>query len=302
MQTKHSTLNCTLALPAHFRAGELLDFYRRDPLMLAERVEGNILQKGLVWEGHAACITLQLGEDQVNVELTIDGAVSGNTGSLASMVRRMLGLTQPVEAFEQAYRHHPQLGPLIARNPGLRVAVAATPFEAISWAITGQQISMAAAVSIRRRLIQAAGLRHSGGLWCYPDAEHLDRLDVQRLGQAGLSRAKAATLCELSRLVRGDRLPLDAWTESLPVDELRMQLLGVRGIGPWTVDYALLRGFGWLDGSLHGDAAVRRHMQSLLARAEKITEREAQRWLAEFSPWRALVAAHLWAMQSAAGY
>lgn len=302
MPTKHSTLSCTIALPAGFRAEALLHFHRRDPRMLAEQVDGRVLQKGMSWAGYAACLTLELGERQVTAELAVDGVVTGNSEPLVLMVRRMLGLTQPVEVFEQAYRQHPQLGPLIASNPGLRVPAAATPFEAISWAIIGQQISVAAAVSVRRALIQATGLRHSSGLWCYPDAGHLGRLDEQQLRGAGLSRTKAATLSELSRLIQSDRLPLDAWAVSPPVAEIREQLLAVRGIGPWTVNYALLRGFGWLDGSLHGDAAVRRNMQLLLARAETITEQEAQRWLAEFSPWRALVAAHLWAMQSAAGY
>jgi DNA-3-methyladenine glycosylase II len=57
-----------------------------------------------------------------------------------------------------------------------------------------------------------------------------------------------------------------------------------------------------MDGSLHGDVAVRRNIQTLLGTTEKISADEAQVWLQEFSPWRALVAAHLWAQQSVAGY
>jgi DNA-3-methyladenine glycosylase II len=88
---------------------------------------------------------------------------------------------------------------------------------------------------------------------------------------------------------------------TLPIAEMEEKLLLVSGIGPWTVNYALLRGFGWLDGSLHGDVAVRRGLQTLRNDAEKVTADEAERWLAEFSPWRALVAAHLWAMQMDSG-
>ena len=84
----------------------------------------------------------------------------------------------------------------------------------------------------------------------------------------------------------------------MPIDTLRERLLDIRGIGPWTVNYTLLRGFGWLDGSLHGDVAVRHGMQILLDSPDKISEKAAQQWLAEFSPWRALLAAHLWAMKS----
>jgi len=83
---------------------------------------------------------------------------------------------------------------------------------------------------------------------------------------------------------------------TLPVDDMRAQLLRLHGIGPWTVDYTLLRGFGWLDGSLHGDAAVRRKLQRLLGSTAALTQDFTRSWLAQFSPWRALVAAHLWSI------
>ena len=219
----------------------------------------------------------------------------GGAELLEHMVRRMLGLTQRIEEFEHTYRQHPQLGFLISRAPGLRVPLAATPFEALTWAITGQQISVTAAVAMRRRLIQAAGLRHSGGLDCYPDAGRIARMSEADLRQAGFSQAKTRTLIELSHKVLENLLPLGEWSVTLPVDEMYEKLSLVRGIGPWTISYALLRGFGWLDGSLHGDAAVRRSLQTLLNHSEKVTEDYAKRWLADFSPWRALVAAHLWA-------
>jgi DNA-3-methyladenine glycosylase II len=295
---KAPSLSCAIELPHDFRTSDILSFHRRDPMMVAERVDADTLQKGLTWEGYAACLTIRLHARRAEAELAIDGSpATSGSDALESMVRRMMGLTQRIGDFEHAYRQHPQLGPLIARNPGLRVPLSATPFEALTWAITGQHISVSAASALRRRLIQAAGLKHSGGLNCYPDARRIACMTEAELRQAGFSQAKARTLVGLSRGVQENLFPLDEWTETLPVDEIREKLLLVRGIGPWTINYALLRGFGWLDGSLHGDAAVRRNLQVLLNCSEKITEDYARRWLAEFSPWRALIAAHLWAMQ-----
>jgi DNA-3-methyladenine glycosylase II len=290
---------CTLKLPANFRPEHVLAFHRRDPEEIAERVTDGVLQKGLVWAGRPAQLTLYFRSGQVAAELAIDGTTgSGSDEELAALVRRMLGLTQDVESFESRFREHPQLGRLIAGQPGLRVPVAATPFEALSWAIIGQQISVGAALSMRRKMIVAAGLQHSSGLFCCPAAEQLIGLDASELRQAGLSISKARTLLELSESVVAGRLPLDAWAESLPVADIRAKLLAVLGIGPWTVNYTLLRGFGWLDGSLHGDSAVRRGLQLLLGRSDKVGDAETKAWLAEFSPWRALVAAHLWAVKS----
>jgi DNA-3-methyladenine glycosylase II len=296
---KAATLSCTFPLPRHFRRDDILAFHRRDAQQVAERVDDGTLQKGITWAGAPACLTVRFRARRAEAELAIDGASADRAAeALERMARRMLGLTQRIGNFERRHRGHPQIGRLIAGNPGLRVPLAATPFEALAWAVTGQQISVAAAVSVRRRLIQAAGLRHSGGLWCFPDARRLARLGEADLREAGFSRAKAQTLCALSRHVARGRLPLDAWADAPPVEEIRARLSQIRGIGPWTIDYALLRGFGWLDGSLHGDVAVRRGLQTLLDSPDSIGAADAQRWLAAFSPWRALVAAHLWAMQT----
>ncbi len=295
---KNTTLSCRIELPDNFRRDDILNFHRRDALMVAERVAEDVLHKGLTWNGNPACLSVRFHTRHAAVDLADDGTAGKETDSLLSMARRMLGLTQHIEDFEHRYRKHPLLGPLVAGNPGLRVPLTATPFEALTWAITGQQISVSAAVSVRRKLIQSNGLRHTSGLWCYPDARQIAAMDEASLRQAGFSQAKARTLIALSQCIEQNLLPLDAWTEAPPVDVIRAQLLLVRGIGPWTISYALLRGFGHLDGSLHGDVAVRRKMQLLLGSREKVSEQFAQCWLDEFSPWRALVAAHLWAMPS----
>lgn len=291
-----SRLDLPLALPADYRVNDLLNFHRRDVQAVAEHVADAGLDKGILWQGVPARLSLRFVDDEVKASLEADGEVAIDPQALRSLVAHMLGLTQPVQAFEAEHGAHPLLGALIAANRGLRVPQSASPFEALSWAISGQQISLPVAISLRRKLIRLAGLCHSSGLFCYPDAAAVARLDEDTLGQAGFSRAKSGTLLLLAREVVEGRLPLDAWLQDEPAEAIGQRLLALKGIGPWTVDYALLRGFARLDGSLHGDAAVRRQLQRLLGAEEKLGQAFVRDWLLPFAPWRALVAAHLWAM------
>jgi len=285
-----------LTLPADYRSDDFLRFHRRDTQAVAERVGERRLEKALRWRGTPLCICLEMAEGWAEATVVAEEALGADIlATIESRAAAMLGLTQPVDEFARRFASHPELGRLIASLPGLRVPLTATPFEALSWAVTGQQISVAAAVSVRRRLIQAAGVQVPGGLRCPPEAAELLALGEAGLRAAGLSQGKAACLLRLSESVLDGALPLDDWLVEPPADLIRERLLSIRGIGPWTVNYALLRGFGWLDGSLHGDVAVRRALQRLLGRSERISAAEAEAWLAEFSPWRALVAAHLWA-------
>ena len=292
------SLACKIKLPSTFRHNDILNFHRRDAQMLAERVDDDVLYKGIIWNRRPACLIIRFESQHAHVSLDVDDLHEDHDIlAFERMACGMLGLSQPIEVFENLFKDHVQLGRLIAANPGLRIPLTATPFEAVTWAITGQQISIAVAISIRRRLIQTVGVRHSSGLWCYPDAFHLASASVADIRNAGFSKMKSNTLSILSRQVEAGSL-LNPLENSLSHEEIRKRLLAINGIGTWTVDYALLRGFGYLDGSLHGDAALRRNLKSLLASRESVSASEAKNWLQEFSPWRSLVAAHLWAMST----
>lgn len=291
-----ASIEIELALPEDFRQSDWLRFHQRDAEAVAERVNACRLEKGILWLGQPACLSIGFNRRSANVILAVDGLEVAEAEPLRRMAVRMLGLSQPIQLFESCYADHPQLGKLIAINHGLRVPQSASPFEALTWAISGQQISLPVAISLRRRLILLAGRQHSSGLYCYPDAQAVAALSEEALGRAGFSRAKVQALLLLASEVAEGRLPLDSWLEGAPAEVISERLLKLKGVGPWTVDYALLRGFARLDGSLHGDAAVRRQLQRLLGEEEKLSQAFVRDWLLSFSPWRALVAAHLWAM------
>lgn len=290
----HPDAECVLPLPAAYRRVDLLAFHARDSRRLAERVDADGLEKGLIWQSRPARISLRFQGGAARLQLHADGAPAPAITDFQLWANRFLGLDQPVAPFEAAMRSHPLLGPLIDASPGLRIPQAATPFEALAWAITGQQISLAAAIALRGRFIEACG-RRCGDLACFPDADAVLAVSATRLTEAGLSRSKAAALQAIAAGVRDGSLPVDDWwAHRAPPGMIRERLLSIRGIGPWTADYALLRGFGHPDASLHGDVAVRRGLQTLLGLAEKPSAADTAAWLQTFSPWRTLVAAHLW--------
>jgi len=298
---------CLLPLPFDFRRPDFLAFHSRDGQRLAEKTTSRSITKGISWDGAPACLRLVFRKDSVAASLAMDKRAAKNSGiCLERTVRRMLGLDQPIQTFEAAYAAHPLLGDLITANPGLRVAQTATPFEALCWAIMGQLVSVHAAIAVRRRVILACGIRHSSGIWCFPDPATIAAMEIPSLRACGLSQTKALSLQTLGNAVASGDIPLDGWIEAarlgdLDVTLVQTRLSAIRGIGPWTISYALLRGFGFLDGSLHGDVAVRRNLARFLRR-ETITEKDTAEWLAAFTPWRALVASHLWAIQMRDGY
>ncbi|MFC5547874.1 DNA-3-methyladenine glycosylase 2 [Massilia aerilata] len=283
-------------LPKDYRRQDLFSFHGRDAEGLAERVDGACIRKGVMVGGVPVALAIDLGARPGQALCTADADGALAPAQLDDILRNVLGLRIAPEPFEAAVREDPLFAPLVAREPGLRVIQSATIFEALSWAIIGQQINLGFAIALRRTFIALAGRAHPSGLWCYPEASDAARLDLDDLTSRKFSRAKAETLLRLARLADEGALDLARDADLPTVSE---RLLAVKGIGPWTVNYALLRGYGFADCSLEGDVAVRTAIGRLLGSAERPNLAEAAAFLATYRPHRTMAAAHLWASLSA---
>ena len=280
----------SIALPSHFSVAAFLDFHGRDQHAISEKVEDRVLNKAITLDSQPCLLTMDF--NQLGQVCTASNTLTGPP--LSRQAQAMLGLNQPIETFEQAMAERTPLSSLVHKQRGLRVPQSATPFEALSWAIIGQQISVSAATAIRRRFIQLASPEEIGGLCCYPDAAAVSLLDASALRSVGFSASKADTLLAVSRRCCDHQLLPDALRSDTDAQDLERALLAIRGLGPWSVNYTLLRGYGFLDGSLHGDVAVQKALERLLGWNERPTAKATRDWLVDFTPWRALVAAHLW--------
>jgi DNA-3-methyladenine glycosylase II len=293
-----SRIELAIDLPPDYRRQDLFAFHGRDAEGLAERIDsqGQRICKGVMVDGAPVVLEIDLGAQPGQARCAAEADRELPAAQLNDILRNMLGLRIPPEPFEAAVASDPLFAPLLARERGLRVIQSATIFEAMTWAIIGQQINLSFAIALRRTFIALAGRAHPCGLWCYPEAGDVARLELDQLTSRKFSRAKAETLLRLARLVDEGALDLARDADLPTVSE---RLLAVKGIGPWTVNYALLRGYGFADCSLEGDVAVRTAIGRLLGSEERPNLPEAAAFLKNYSPHRTMAAAHLWASLSA---
>jgi DNA-3-methyladenine glycosylase II len=286
-------LQKSIPLPPGYRSTDILSFHGRDAEGVAEQVEPGRIRKGVMIDGVPVLLEVSFGPGAVQCKVTADGTLSaGAKRQVDDALLNILGLRIDPAPFLDAVRGDPLLGTLPERYPGLRIVQSATIFEALTWAIIGQQINLTFAIALRRTFIQQAGRAHSSGLWCYPEARDVAKLTPEDLTTRKFSRSKAETLLRLARLVDEGELTLE---RSGDIEAISAALQEVKGIGPWTVNYALLRGYGYADCSLHGDVAIRAAFQYLLGEDEKPDMARTEALLAQYKPHRTMAAAHLWA-------
>lgn len=286
-------MRVSIPLPPGYQAADVLAFHSRDAEGVAEQVAPGRIRKGVLLAGVPVVLDLTLEAGMARCEVQADGAI---TKPVAAMVDEallnILGLRIDPAPFLALAGDDALLGATARRRPGLRIVQSATIFEALTWAIIGQQINLTFAIALRRTFILQAGLRHSSGLWCYPEARQVAALAPSDLTSRKFSRSKAETLLRLASLVDAGELSLERGDD---IARASAALLAVKGIGPWTVNYALLRGYGYADCSLHGDVAIRAAFQHLLGEESKPDIARTEALLERYKPHRTMAAAHLWA-------
>ncbi|WP_242128829.1 DNA-3-methyladenine glycosylase 2 family protein [Sphingobium sp. Sx8-8] len=145
-------------------------------------------------------------------------------------------------------------------------------YETLLRTIVGQQVSVAAAAAVWRKLEAELG---EG---CAPDA--LLARDFDTLRACGLSRQKQGYARSLAELVVGGVLDL----HNLPADdeEAITQLVRIKGIGRWSAEIYLLFAEGRPDIWPAGDLAVQIEIGRILGLperpSEKLTRDLAERW------------------------
>ena len=283
----------SIPLPPGYRASDILVFHSRDAEALAERVDPDRIRKGVLLGDVPVLLDVTLQDDVALCTVQADGALSPAVqAQVDDALLNILALRIDPAPFELAVRDDALLGAVVQRQRGLRIVQSATIFEALTWAIIGQQINLTFAIALRRTFIAQAGRAHVSGLWCYPEAADVARLSTDELTTRKFSRSKAETLLRLARLVDAGELSLERGAD---IAHTSAALLAVKGIGPWTVNYALLRGYGYADCSLHGDVAIRAAFQQLLGDDAKPDIDRTEALLTPYAPHRTMAAAHLWA-------
>jgi AraC family transcriptional regulator of adaptative response / DNA-3-methyladenine glycosylase II len=215
----------------------------------------------------------------VSVQLRLDDVRDYATA--VARLRSLLDLDADPSAVGTCFAGDPVVGPLVLSRPGLRLPGTVDAEELAVRAILGQQVAVAGARVLARRLVQAHGeplAEPEGQLTtAFPSMAVLCHADP---GSLPLPRRRAAALLRAATDVNEGRLTLDPGTDR---DEAEAKLLATPGIGPWTASYIRMRALGDPDVFLASDLAITKALGP-----DPVPNAEA------WKPWRSYATVHLW--------
>ncbi len=224
-------------------------------------------------------------DDPARLRVRVAPALAPHWGTVVAAVRRWLDLDAVPQAVHEALADIPG-------EPGLRLPGSLDGFELSVRAVLGQQVSVAGARTLARRVVERYGDAIETP---WPD---VDRSFPEPARLAGADPAEIAGLGIVGTRARAIVALAQAWPAlaahfepGRPPDALIDALCALPGIGPWTAHYIAMRGLGWPDAFPPGDVAVLKAMRALDG-TDSVRAADAR--AAAWRPWRSYAVLRLW--------
>ncbi|MFY2507541.1 DNA-3-methyladenine glycosylase 2 family protein [Vibrio pectenicida] len=239
----------------------MLEFYRLRAIEGLERVYKNRYQRRFIINGASGTFSIypiRTGIMRVEFELSDHLQLQ----AMVNLLRRMFDLDSDILAIENVFNH---LSPKLIKRSGIRIPGVLSTWEAGVRAILGQQVSIKAAIgqlNLLVRHLQPQKVTH------FPTPQEVGQADVSFLR---MPQSRKQTLIRFAKYVQEyPEAECDTW-------------LDIKGIGPWSINYAKLRGASNPNCFLEGDLIVK-----------KILKQFPELSSDSVAPWGSYATFHCW--------
>ncbi|SBT13060.1 AlkA N-terminal domain-containing protein [Vibrio celticus] len=240
----------------------LLGFYRRRMIEGLEDVGEDYYQRSVNVNGSKGWFKATLAkENRLDIEFELDDI--SQLRSLIANIRRMFDLDVDIAKVEAFFT---TIDPNLVAKSGIRIPGVWSAWEAGVRAILGQQVSVIAAIGQLNLLVKE--LSDASEKAYFPTPKQIAEADVSFLRMPGSRKETLKRFAEY--MVDNETEHPSKWIE-------------LKGIGPWTIQYALLRGLSEPNHLLVGDLVVKKFIEH---RPAINTE--------SVSPWGSYATFHCW--------
>lgn len=240
----------------------LLAFYRRRMIEGIEEVGEDYYQRSVNVNGSKGWFKATLVKDnRLDIEFELDDI--NQLRSLIANIRRMFDLDVDIAKVEAFFT---TIDPNLVAKSGIRIPGVWSAWEAGVRAILGQQVSVTAAIGQLNLLVRE--LSDTDKKPYFPTPKQIAEADVSFLRMPGSRKETLKRFAEY--MVDNEAEHPSKWID-------------LKGIGPWTIQYALLRGLSEPNHLLVGDLVVKKFIEHRPAiNAQSV------------SPWGSYATFHCW--------
>lgn len=271
----------------------------RPPYALQYHADNGVVARSFWLRDRA--IVMQLTQSRRNGPIQAAAYSDAHIGSLApeleAAAHHIISAADDVTAFRRAIDNDRHLARLVDALPGYKVMRGPDLWTMMLSSLVSQQISGAAARSIRNKLARTYGhvVRVDGvDVPVVPSAERLFALSEAELRTVGFSQKKAEYARGMAQaLLDGTIVP--ERLRQMPPDEMIRTLSSLRGVGVWTAECIGIFCLGHPDLLPADDLGIQKAITHVYKLKKDPKPREVRERGQRWAGWRSYVSTYLWA-------
>lgn len=289
----------TIQVPNEFRLSANVDYMLRSKNECMYKIVDRKVRKAIPIGDEYEVIELS---EENNGELTLRLLSHARHSERAyneaiAYVEEWFDLKRNLAPFYELATRDLLLNQVIDKCYGLRILGIHELYEALCWAILGQQINLTFAYTLKRRFVEAFGrsIECDGHVyWIFPKPEAVSTLKVDELFKLKISRKKCEYLINIAKLICEGELSKQSLLEANSIEEAEKILVNIRGIGPWTANYVLMRCLRFPSAFPIDDVGLHNAIKFLTGSEKKPSKEEIKAYASNWRNWEAYATFYLW--------
>ncbi|MFJ8068286.1 DNA-3-methyladenine glycosylase family protein [Peribacillus sp. NPDC096447] len=290
----------SIRAPKEFSFSENLKYLSRSSNECLFDIVDQKIYRALVVENETLLIEISaMNETELTVRFpgrtaTMDNKVKD---AVSQYIRHWFDLETNLLPFYELAHNDPILQKPVNQFFGLRNMGIPDLFEAIAWGILGQQINLTYAYTLKRRLVEGFGdfVEFNGKqYWLFPAPEVIAKLTVEDFADLRMTVKKCEYLIGVAQLIAEGELTKEKLLNAKNVKVAEKMLTKIRGIGPWTANYVLMRCLRFPAAFPIDDVGLHNSMKLVMQTEAKPTKTEILKLSEAWADWESYATFYLW--------
>ncbi|MFM9533783.1 DNA-3-methyladenine glycosylase [Lysinibacillus sp. IITD104] len=288
-----------ITLPANFDMNANLGYLTREKNECMYEIENDIITKVIAIGEMQSLVKISVIDNQQMVVQFLNGSrpiEKRAREKIATYILEWFDLDNDLTPFYEMANADPLLQIPAQKFYGLRVIGIPDLFEALCWGVLGQQINLAFAYSLKRQFVESFGdsIEWKGKkYWVFPPYERIAQLTPTDLAAIKMTVKKSEYIIGIARLMANGDLSKDQLM-NMNFKKAERSLIKIRGIGPWTANYVLMRCLRFQTAFPIDDVGLINSIKTLRNMNRKPTKEEILALSIPWKNWESYATFYLW--------
>ncbi|TCJ06475.1 DNA glycosylase [Cytobacillus praedii] len=288
-----------ITLPENFDMNANLGYLTREKNECMYEIENDIITKVITIGQIRSLVQVNVNNNkQMVVQFLNDSRPieKWKREEIVKYIHEWFDLDNDLTPFYEMAKADPLLKMPAQKFYGLRVVGIPDLFEALCWGVLGQQINLAFAYSLKKQFVEGFGDSiewNEKKYWVFPSYERIAQLTPADLADIKMTVKKSEYIIGIARLMASGELSREKLMK-LNFKDAEKTLINIRGIGPWTANYVLMRCLRFQTAFPIDDVGLINSIKLLRNMDRKPTKDEIKEISFPWKNWESYATFYLW--------